>query len=530
MLAVAAMTLTSMHVTADLHSPRQTRATWLLATITAGLVIVWLGIILVDDRLRFVVVAPRAKTGFEVSLALGQLFGALALTLFPDEPARRRLRWVAAGLLTLGLGTFGYGYLYPLLANSSALNTSMYGSLLVRSLSTILLVIGLLPARPPRLGLPLLVAVLGGGALVGMAVVIGGDHLPRLAEVTDLEAVATDSVGTLQGLTRWHWGLALLPLTCGSAAAVGAARHFPGRAPNGWLVLALVLFAGAQLHTMFWPSAFSSLLTTASLLRLGFTVAVVVGGIFELRRLVMERTVLLAEEQERIRRLEELAALKADFTAIVAHELASPLAAVDALAEVLAIDDLPPTEKDGVVRGIQAEVRVLHTLVADVEAAAAIEREDFAVQRRPILVDLLLADAAAYARTLPGNHPLTVPEPIGARVLADPERIGQVLRNLLNNAAKHTPLGTPISVLATRLDGQVRIEVADRGPGIDPADLPRIFEKYGRGRDRSGRQVSGRGLGLYLSRRILQLHGTELKVVSTPGHGACFSFTLEESR
>ena len=518
-----------MHLTADLRPPRQTRGTWLLAAITAGLVILWLGMILFDDRVHFVVVAPRAKTGFEVFLALGQLFGALALTLFPDEPARRRLRWVAAGLLTLGLGTFGYGYLYPLLATSSDLNTSMYGSLLVRSLSTLLLAIGLLPARPPRLGLPLLVAIMGGGVLVGMAVVIGGDYLPRLTQIMSLDAVATSSFGTLQGLTRWHWGLALFPLTCGSAAAVGAARHFPGRAPSGWLVLALVLFAGAQLHTMFWPSAFSSLLTTASLLRLGFAVVVVVGGIFELRRLVMERTALLAEEQERIRRLEELAALKADFTAIVAHELSSPLAAIDALAGVLAIDDLPSAERGGAVRGIKAEVRVLHTLVADVQATAAIEREDFSVQHRPVPVDLLLTDAAAYARTLPDNHPLTVAEPIAARVLADPERIGQVLRNLLNNAAKHTPPGTPISVLATRLDGRVRIEVADHGPGIDPADLPRIFEKYGRGRDRSGRQVAGRGLGLYLSRRILQLHGTDLQVASTPDHGACFSFTLKES-
>ena len=85
------------------------------------------------------VVAPRAKTGFEVFLALGQLFGALVLILFPEESRRVRLRWVAAGLVVFGLGTLGFGYLLPVAANADLLRlgrvdltTSMYGSLLVR--------------------------------------------------------------------------------------------------------------------------------------------------------------------------------------------------------------------------------------------------------------------------------------------------------------------------------------------------------------------------------------------------------------
>jgi signal transduction histidine kinase len=76
----------------------------------------------------------------------------------------------------------------------------------------------------------------------------------------------------------------------------------------------------------------------------------------------------------------------------------------------------------------------------------------------------------------------------------------------------------------------VHIAVADQGPGIHPDDVPRIFEKFGRGRDRWGRTVAGVGLGLYLSRRIVQAHGAELDVDSTPGLGAVFAFDLEVAR
>jgi signal transduction histidine kinase len=105
-----------------------------------------------------------------------------------------------------------------------------------------------------------------------------------------------------------------------------------------------------------------------------------------------------------------------------------------------------------------------------------------------------------------------------------------VLRNLLSNAAKYSPDGAPIEIRAIRTDAGIRIEVADHGPGIHPDDLDRIFEKFGRGRDRSGRKVSGVGLGLYLSRRITRGHGSDLTVSTTPGEGSVFGFDLEITR
>src|SRR6185369_7794802 len=127
-----------------------------------------------------------------------------------------------------------------------------------------------------------------------------------------------------------------------------------------------------------------------------------------------------------------------------------------------------------------------------------------------------------YARTQPGDHSVEWDSTVRARIMVDPDRIGQVLRNLVSNACKHTPPGTLVSLNACERDDFVRIEISDEGPGIHPDDLGRIFEKFGRGRNAVGERIPGVGLGLYLSRRIIQSHGATLGVESTPGEGAMF--------
>jgi PAS domain S-box-containing protein len=240
-----------------------------------------------------------------------------------------------------------------------------------------------------------------------------------------------------------------------------------------------------------------------------------------------------AEERlrEANRRLEELAALRTDFTAMVAHEIGSPLASVRGFLEVLATGELEPDDQADALVKIRAEINRLSTLVADIRSAATIERDDFALMLRRTAVDKLFEDAVRFAETLPGDHPLTVKVEADGRVWADPYRIGQVLRNLLSNAAKYSPDGAPIELRAKsgETSGRIRIEVADRGRGVYPDDVDLIFEKFGRGRDRSGRKAYGVGLGLYLSKRILQAHGGDLTLDPAPKGGSVFSFELEET-
>jgi len=298
---------------------------------------------------------------------------------------------------------------------------------------------------------------------------------------------------------------------------------------RSWLLFAVVLLAGSVLHDYLWPSAYGGgLLTTADALSLIFAVVVAVGGVSELRRVASERARLLATERERARRLDELNALRSDFSAMVAHELATPIAAVRKLNELLSVEGEDPGVRAYATAAAEGGLDALSNLVSDVRTVAAVEREGFEIEARRLPLEKLLADASAYAKTLPVEHPVRQirrgDQRAGNYVLADPERIGQVLRNLLSNAAKYSPAGTPIELRVVREENRVRIEVADRGDGIHPDDLARIFEKFGRGRE--GRRMPGAGLGLYLSRRIVQGHGSELTVRSRPGEGSVFGFDL----
>jgi PAS domain S-box-containing protein len=256
-------------------------------------------------------------------------------------------------------------------------------------------------------------------------------------------------------------------------------------------------------------------------------VAAYVGQLIRRKQVEADRMALLAAEREHVRHLRELAVLKADFTALVAHELVSPLAALRSLVELLGTGRLSPDEQARSLATVRTELRLLTALVADVQLAASLEQDDFTVRPRSVPLADLLAEATAFVRALPGEHPVLTTGNVTGQVWADPERIGQVLRNLLANAAKYAPAGTPIELRATRRGEYVRLEIADQGPGIPPEDRARIFEKFWRRREHQRRGAPGLGLGLYVSRRLCRAHGTDLTVHSAPGQGTTFAFTLQ---
>lgn len=485
----------------------------------------WLAAVLLAPPVRFVVLAPAAKAGIDTVLALASLFGALVLWLFPDDGGRLRLRWIAAGFLVLGLGGLVFGYLYPLVADVPDLNRSRVVSLLVQTASGALFVAGLLPAVPRRPPSRLLLAIAAAVPAAGILIYALADLLPRFTTAADPETATEDNVTIMEGLTGWHWVLSTIPLLLAVLAVAGAARRHRDEGLGLWLVAAMALLVSAQLHGMLWPSGYAPVVTTASLLRLGFTLVVVLGGVHELRRIAAERERLLAAEREYGRRLGQLAVLRSDFTAMVVHELNGPVGAIRRLADLAAAGD-PPPPAGYAVGAMQHELDLLTTLIADVQASAAVERDDFNLRLAPVPIERLLIAAASYATALPGEHPVAFHPGGPAIVRADEERVGQVLRNLLSNATKYSPPGSPIDVVAECRDGRLWISVVDRGYGIHPDDLERVLEKFGRGRDPLGQRVSGVGLGLYLSRRIVQAHGSDLTITSVLGAGTEVSFTL----
>jgi signal transduction histidine kinase len=473
----------------------------------------------------------------EAASALARFFAALVLGLFLTGETEGRMRWVAGGLVVLGLGHLIFGYLEPLIQEDpTALGEGLYEAFVTQTFACALFIVGLWPASPPRA--LRWVAIVAPLALVAGYVLIfefleGEEWMPPLTTVENPKETL-DLGASFGWLTPWHWVLSALPLGLAIAATAGAFLQSRRGLLPGWLLFAMVLFAGSLLHGYLWPSTYGGerILTTADSLALASAVVVAVGGIAELRRVALERAQLLATERERIRRLGELNVMRADFSAMVAHELGGPIGAIRKLTELLGVEGSDDEIREYVKASIEGEIDMLDTLVSDVRSAAAVERADFEVNPRPLALGALLAEIQAYASTLPGDHPVKTIFVDGAfedneRVWADPERIGQVLRNLLSNAAKYSPEETPIELRVIRKGQRIRLEVADHGPGISPDDLRRIFEKFGRGRDLEGRKVSGVGLGLYLSRRIVQSHGSELTVHTRLGEGSTFGFDLE---
>lgn len=239
---------------------------------------------------------------------------------------------------------------------------------------------------------------------------------------------------------------------------------------------------------------------------------------------------LLAREQERTQRLSDLAGLKADFTAMVVHELGNPISALRRLTEMLRFESLEGEVRDYVLDSMRGELGTLDALVADVQSAVAMEREDFRLETRPVHLEGLLNEAEKYGRSVSGDHRFLVVSDdslAGSEIVADPERIAQVLRNLVSNAAKYSPADSLIELRAKPgSSGKIRIEVSDEGRGISPEDLERVFEKFDRGRNTAGEKTYGVGLGLYISRRLVRAHGSDLTVASEPSKGSVFGFEV----
>lgn len=224
-----------------------------------------------------------------------------------------------------------------------------------------------------------------------------------------------------------------------------------------------------------------------------------------------------AKESERLRSL---------MIDSITHELRTPLTAIKAAASTLLLPKtLEREEEHELLTVIDEESDRLNQLVSEAVEMAQLDTREVHMTFASTSVSAVVEKALANCSSLLDARAVKVDLPLLPLVKADPDYITKVLTNLIENAAKYSAAGTPIRISAERNGGMVNVSVADRGMGIDLSEQALIFERFYRASVPS-QQTWGTGMGLAISRAIIEAHQGTLSVTSQLGEGSVFSFTL----
>ncbi len=240
---------------------------------------------------------------------------------------------------------------------------------------------------------------------------------------------------------------------------------------------------------------------------------------------------LYEREREQVARLRALDQLQESFVSTVSHELRTPLTCVRTSIDLLQATsaDLTAEQKD-LIHTINHHVSRLEALVTDLLESTKLEAGQVTLSRQPTDLPHLVRRVVETLRPLTDRKGQTVslhcPETVSL-VEIDRRRIEQVLTNILSNAIKFTPKQGRIDITVTDTAAGLQVCVADSGPGIPADDQAHIFDKFYVVTD--GRGLAGVGLGLYIARQLVELHGGQIWVESRPGQGSKFCFTLPQT-
>lgn len=250
-----------------------------------------------------------------------------------------------------------------------------------------------------------------------------------------------------------------------------------------------------------------------------------------------EVAALAASFNEMTRRLREaqaerveVEAARRDLLTAIGHDLRTPLASVRVILEALAdgVVDEPATVAR-YLRTAQGELNSLSLLVDDLFILAQLDVGAIEMERQPnSLSDLVSDTLESFSVRAERLHVTLRGEPSRSPSVAafDARYVGRALANLVENALCHTPPGGEVILRTGGVPGGLSVEVSDTGPGIDAADLPRVFERFYRGESSRNRATGGSGLGLAIVKGVVEAHGGSVGVEAPPGRGATFTFTL----
>jgi signal transduction histidine kinase/DNA-binding response OmpR family regulator len=234
-------------------------------------------------------------------------------------------------------------------------------------------------------------------------------------------------------------------------------------------------------------------------------------------------------------RTKELDRLKSEFVAVVSHEVRTPLTSIKGSLELLGdgrFHKLPPPQRE--LLGIcQANTERLISLINDILDFSKLESSKLSLNFEPVDVGHVLIEAVENIRNLAAMKGLEIEvklDPSAGKVEADPMRVGQVATNLIGNAIKFSPEKGRIEVFASGDEGKVTVSVKDYGRGISTRDQNRLFQRFAQLDSSTTRKAGGTGLGLVISKGIVEQHGGSIWVESALGQGSTFSFSLPRKR
>ncbi len=227
--------------------------------------------------------------------------------------------------------------------------------------------------------------------------------------------------------------------------------------------------------------------------------------------------------------LREAAQAKEEFLATVSHELRTPLTSLRGWVSTLLRPEFQPGEDERreIHERLMHQTGRLQRLVEDVLSVSSMDRGQFVVQAVPVGVDEVIEKALEEFRRQAPDRPVTqVRAGLTGTALADAGRVEQVINNLVSNADKYSPRGTPIDVRVRREGDTVVVSVTDQGFGIPEDQREAVFERFHRLGDHMTREAQGTGLGLHIARRLVDAMGGRIWVDSRVGEGSTFTFTL----
>ena len=224
----------------------------------------------------------------------------------------------------------------------------------------------------------------------------------------------------------------------------------------------------------------------------------------------------------------EMSQRKDDFLSMISHELKTPMTSLRMYTQLLMrqLDNNPDYDPMGELQKIENQTQKMHTIINNMMDLATIQLNKDVYREELVSMVEVITDVVQEIKNSFPNRQIIADQLRNAPILGDKHRLAQVMTNLITNAIKYSPEGTPITIKSSIIDDHVQISVEDQGIGISPKDKHKVFERFYQGPQKDGKIYPGLGIGLYFSSEIIKHHNGKIWVDSRKGYGSTFYISL----